>query len=40
MAGEGRRKIMDAYTVQVCVAPKLIEWIKEMAEANRFLNVP
>jgi len=30
MGGEGRRKIMDAYTVQVC-APKLIEWIKEMA---------
>lgn len=30
MGGEGRRKIMDAYTVQTC-APKLIEWIKEMA---------
>jgi glycosyltransferase involved in cell wall biosynthesis len=29
MGGEGRKKIMDAYTVQVC-APKLIEWIKEM----------
>ena len=30
MGGDGRRKIMDAYTVQVC-APKLIGWIKEMA---------
>lgn len=29
MGGEGRRKIMDAYTVQVC-APKLIEWIREI----------
>ena len=29
MGKEGRRKIMDEYTVQVC-APKLIEWIKEL----------
>ena len=30
MGREGRRKIMDEYTVQVC-APKLLEWIKELA---------
>jgi glycosyltransferase involved in cell wall biosynthesis len=30
MGKEGRRKIMEQYTVQVC-APKLIEWIKEVA---------
>ena len=30
MGKEGRKKIMEQYTVQVC-APKLIEWIKEVA---------
>jgi len=30
MGKEGRRRIMDQYTVQVC-APKLIKWIKEVA---------
>jgi glycosyltransferase involved in cell wall biosynthesis len=29
MGAEGRKKIMEHYTVQVC-APKLIEWIKEI----------
>lgn len=30
MGKEGRQRIMDQYTVQVC-APKLIKWIKEVA---------
>jgi glycosyltransferase involved in cell wall biosynthesis len=30
MGKEGRRKIMDQYSVQVC-APKLVEWIKDVA---------
>jgi glycosyltransferase involved in cell wall biosynthesis len=30
MGREGRRKIMDMYTVQAC-APKLIKWIEELA---------
>jgi len=30
MGKEGRRKILDEYSVQVC-APKLIEWIKDLA---------
>jgi hypothetical protein len=33
MGAEGREKILKGYTVQAC-APKLVDWLKELAEAK------